>query len=110
MATSKEYLAFVLEQLSDLDGITYRQMMGEYIFYYHGKIAAYLCDNRFLVKPTPSALRLMPTASLEPPYKGAKDMLLVEDMDNRAFLKELFMAIESELPEGKKRKTAGIRR
>ena len=67
MSASKEYLSFILEQLSLVDGITYRQMMGEYIIYHHGKIAAYLCDDRLLVKPVPSAAALMPDASYEPP-------------------------------------------
>ncbi|MBO4990313.1 MAG: TfoX/Sxy family protein [Clostridia bacterium] len=98
MATSKEYLSFLLEQLSDLDGIGARSMMGEYILYLNGKIAAYVCDERLLVKPTPSARSLMPDAPLEPPYPGAKEMLLVEDVENREFLNELFHAIEDELP------------
>lgn len=104
MATSKEYLAFILEQLSEIDGITHRSMMGEYMIYHHGKIAAYLCDNRLLVKPIPAAIKLMPDASYEPPYEGAKDMLLVEDVDDREFLKELFEAMYPELPEPKKKK------
>ena len=78
MATSKEYLAFVLDQLSDVEGVTHRQMMGEYIIYMNGKIAAYLCDDRLLVKPVPSVVRQMPNATYEPPYDGAKDMLLVD--------------------------------
>ena len=77
MATSKGYLEFILEQLSGLDEITYRSMMGEYIIYYRGKIAAYICDDRLLVKPVKSAISLMPEASYETPYEGAKDMLLV---------------------------------
>ncbi len=104
MATSKEYLAFITEQLSLIDGISFRQMMGEYIFYHHGKIAAYLCDNRLLVKPVKSALALMPTARLEPPYEGAKDMLLVDNVDDREFLKTLFEQMFDELPEPKKKK------
>ena len=104
MATSKEYLAFILDQLSDVDGITHRQMMGEYIIYMSGKIAAYLCDNRLLVKPVPSAVQLMPNATYEPPYDGAKDMLLVDNVDDRAFLKELFEAMYDELPKPKKKK------
>ena len=103
MATSKEYLAFILDQLSDVDGITHRQMMGEYIIYMNGKIAAYLCDDRLLVKPVPSAVQLMPNATYEPPYEGAKDMLLVDNVDDRAFLKELFEAMYPELPKPKKR-------
>ena len=104
MATTKDYLNFILEQLSLLDGITQKQMMGEYIIYHHGKIAAYLCDNRLLVKPVKSAVRLMPNAIYEPPYEGAKDMLLVENVDDREFLKTLFEAMYEELPEPKKKK------
>lgn len=104
MATSKEYLRFILDRLSEVEGITCRQMMGEYIIYIHGKIAAYICDNRLLVKPVKSAFEFMPNATLEPPYEGAKDMLLVEKIDDKDFLKELFEAIYPELPQPKKKK------
>ena len=104
MATSKEYLAFILDQLSDVEGIAHRQMTGEYILYMNGKIAAYLCDDRLLVKPVPSAVQLMPNATYEPPYEGAKDMLLVDNIDDRAFLKELFEAMYDDLPNPKKKK------
>lgn len=99
MATSKEYLAFILDQLSPVDGITYRAMMGEYIIYHHGKVAAYLCDDRLLVKILPSTTAMLPDARREPPYDGAKDMLLVENVDDRAFLKALFEAMYAQLPE-----------
>ena len=95
MATSKEYLHFILDQLSGLTEITYRRAFGEYMIYYRGKVAAYLCDDRLLVKPVPSAVRMMPEARYEPPYEGAKDMLLVENVDSREFLKKLFEAIEN---------------
>lgn len=101
MATSKEYLDFILEQLSDLQEIAYRRAFGEYIIYYKGKIAAYLCDDRLLVKPVPGAVRMMPEARREPPYEGAKDMLAVENTDDRDFLSALFTAMEPELPEKK---------
>ena len=104
MATSKGYLEFILEQLSGLDEITYRSMMGEYIIYFRGKIAAYICDDRLLVKPVKSAISLMPEASYETPYEGAKDMLLVNEVDNKEFLTELFIAIYDELPVPKKNK------
>jgi len=104
MATSKEYLAFILDQLSDVEGIAHRQMMGEYIVYMNGKIAAYLCDDRLLVKPVPSAVQLMPNATYDPPYDGAKDMLLVDNVDDRAFLRKLFVAMYDELPKPKKKK------
>lgn len=103
MATDKEYLHFILDQLSEPDGITYRAMMGEYILYYNGKIAAYLCDDRLLVKPVAAALEKMPNARRELPYEGAKEMLLVENVDARAFLQSLFRAMEPQLPAPKKR-------
>lgn len=98
MASSREYLEFVLEQLSDLDEITYRAMMGEYIIYYRGKIAGGVYDDRLLVKPVESAVRYMPEASYEPPYEGAKEMLLVDEVDNKEFLTGLFRAMYEELP------------
>ena len=104
MASSKDYLEYVLEQLSSLDDISYRAMMGEYIIYYQGKIVGGIYDDRFLVKPTKSALDLMPDASRELPYEGAKEMLLVEDIDDRDFLNELLNAMVDELPAPKKKK------
>lgn len=103
MASTKEYLDFILEQLSELDDITSRAMMGEYIIYYRGKIVGGIYDDRFLVKPTKSALKLMPDAEMELPYEGAKEMLLVDSVDNKEFLKELFEAMYSELPAPKKK-------
>ena len=107
MTTSKEYLAFILEQLSGLENISYRSMMGEYLLYYKGRIAAYLCDDRLLVKPVAAAKRLMPDAMLEPPYEGAKPMLLVEDVDDRDFLTDLFRAMYEELLKPKKKEEKG---
>ena len=104
MATSKDFLNFVLEQLSELDEITYRQMMGEYIIYYRGKIAAELCDNRFLVKPVDAAVKYIPNVVYEPPYEGAKPMILVEDIDSSEYLTGLFEAIYPELPAPKPKK------
>lgn len=104
MASSKEYLNFILEQLSNLDSITYRPMMGEYILYYKGKVIGGIYDNRFLVKPVKTAKALMPEAKMEAPYEGAKEMLLVDKVDNRDFLCELLEAVYEELPMPKKRK------
>ena len=103
MSTSKEFIEFILEQLSDLEDVSARMMMGEYIIYYRGKITAYVCDNRFLVKPVESARKLLPNAKFEPPYKGAKEMILIEDLDDREFLTDLFKAMYDELPERKKK-------
>ena len=104
MASSKEYLDFILEQLSDLDDVSYRAMMGEYIIYYRGKVVGGIYDDRFLVKPTKSAVAMMPDANRELPYEGAKEMLLVDDVDNKKFLTELLEAMYEELPAAKKRK------
>ena len=104
MASSKEYLDFILEQLSELDDVSYRAMMGEYIIYYHGKIFGGIYDDRFLVKPTKSAAAMMPNADVELPYDGAKEMLLVDNVDNKDFLRELLEAMYAELPVPKKKK------
>ena len=104
MASTKEYLDFILEQLSLLDGITYRAMMGEYIIYHKGKIIGGIYDNRFLVKPVKAAKKLMPDAAYELPYEGAKEMLSVENVEDREFLKKLIEAMYDELPEPKGRK------
>ena len=101
MASSKEYIEFVLDQC---DGLSARAMMGEYILYYGGKVIGGVYDNRLLVKPTPSAKALMPNAEYQLPYEGAKEMLLVEDIENRDFLRQLFEAMYEELPKPKKRK------
>ena len=104
MASSKAYLQFILEQLSDLDDISYRSMMGEYILYYHGKIVGGIYDDRLLVKKTRSALECMPAAVCDFPYEGAKEMLLVEEVDNKAFLTKLFETMYDELPLPKPRR------
>ena len=104
MASSKEYLDFILDQLSGLDEITDRAMMGEYIIYYRGKIVGGIYDDRFLVKPTKSAREKMPDAELELPYEGAKEMLLVDNVENRDFLRDLLEGIYKELPAPKKKK------
>ena len=107
MASSREYLDYILEQLSGLDGVTYRPMMGEFILYMNGKIIGGIYDDRLLVKPTASARKRMPEAPLETPYPGAKDMLLVEEVDDPAFLQQLFRAIEPELPSPKPKRKKG---
>lgn len=104
MASSKNYLQFVLEQLSELDEITYRTMMGEFIIYYRGKIVGGIYDDRLLVKQVKSAISYMPTASYELPYEGAKEMLLVDEVDNKEFLTGLFDVMYDELPTPKPKK------
>ena len=104
MASSKEYLEYILEQLSYLNDITYRAMMGEYIIYYRGKIIGGIYDDRFLVKPVKSAMAMMPDASMELPYEGAKEMILIDDVEDRDFLSELLEAMYDELPAKKKKR------
>ena len=102
MSSTKEYLAFIMDQLSELGGISYRAMMGEYIIYYQNKIIGGIYDDRFLVKQTGASKKLMPDAPLEFPYDGAKEMLLVENVDDRDFLNMLLDSMACELPERKK--------
>ncbi len=104
MASTKEYLDFILDQFSGLDEISYRAMMGEYILYYRGRVFGGIYDDRLLVKPVPAAVKLMPDAVMELPYDGAKEMILVDDVDNREFMCGLIEAMYEELPAPKKKK------
>ena len=104
MSTSKEYIAYIKQQLSGLGNVTYRQMMGEYIVYYKGKIAAYVCDNTLLAKDVKSAREYLPEVILQSPYEGAKPMLAVENTDDGEFLSGLFEAMYEELPKPKAKK------
>jgi len=103
MASSKEYLDFILEQVS-LDNVSYKAMMGEFIIYYKGKIIGGIYDDRLLVKPMQSAINYMPNAVYELPYDGAKEMLLVDEVDNKEFLIGLFDAVYDDLPAPKPKK------
>lgn len=100
MASSREYVDFILDVCR---GLSARAMMGEYVLYYGGKVVGGIYDNRLLVKVTPSAVKLLPDAPRELPYEGAKEMLLIEDVEDGELLKELFDAMEGELPEPKKK-------
>lgn len=103
MSSSKEYLDFVLEQLSELDCISYRTMMGEYVMYYRGKVIGGIYDDRFLLKPTKSVVAMMPDATCEIPYPGAKEMILA-DIDDRTLTASVIKAMYEELPAAKKNK------
>ena len=104
MASSKEYLQFILGQLAELEEISYRAMMGEFIIYYRGKIVGGIYDDRLLVKPVKAALSYLWEASYELPYEGAKEMLLVDEVDNKEFLTGLFDVMYDELPTPKPKK------
>ncbi len=104
MASGKEYLAYILDQLAAPEDVSYRAMMGEYILYYRGKVIGGIYDDRLLVKPTKSALSLVKNAVMELPYEGAKEMLLVEDVDDSEFLQKLIRVVYEDLPAAKKKK------
>lgn len=104
MASSKEYLEFILGQLYELEEVSYRAMMGEFILYYKGKIVGGIYDDRLLMKPVKSAISYMPNAVHELPYEGAKEMLLVDDVDDEDYLTGLFDAMYDELPNPKPKK------
>ena len=103
MASDKEYLEYILEQLAMPEDVSYRAMMGEYILYYRGKVIGGIYDDRFLVKPVKSAAAMMPQAVTELPYEGAKAMLLVDNVENMEFLQALVKEMYDELPSPKKR-------
>ena len=101
MASSKEFLEYILEQLSEVEEITYRAMMGEYIIYYKGRIAGGIYDDRLLIKPVKSAIDYVSDIRYEVPYEGAKEMLLVDEVDSKEFLTKLFETMYDELPSPK---------
>lgn len=103
MTSSRDFLEFVLEQLSDIPDIDYRAMMGEFIIYYRGRVIGGIYDNRFLIKPTATARKKIPNAQMEIPYPGGSPMIMIPDIENREFLAELFPAIYHELPDKKKK-------
>ncbi len=104
MRTSKEYIQYLLEQLSHIGDVSARSMMGEYILYYNGKLIGDVCENRLLIKPVEAAKKLLPNAPLEPPYDGAKPMLVVEEIEDKEFMQQLFDAVYPELPFPKPKK------
>ena len=101
MASSKDFLEFILEQLSNLPDITYRAMMGEFIIYYRGKIIGGIYDNRLLVKPVDSVFKIIPNATMEIPYNGGKPMIMIPDVENTEILEQVFNLLYSELPDKK---------
>ena len=104
MASSRDFLNFILEQLSDLDEITYKPMMGEFMLYYRGKLVGGIYDDRLLVKPVKPAIEYMPQATYSLPYEGAKEMLLVDNVDDKDYLCGLFKAMYADLPAPKTKK------
>ena len=106
MASSKEYLAFILEQLSELEEMSYRPMMGEYILYYRGKIIGGIYDNRLLLKPVKVVMDQLGQTRLERPYEGTKEMILIEDLEDKSFLAGLIRDMYEVLPAPKVKKKA----
>ncbi len=104
MATSKEFISYFIGQLNRPEDIAVKPMMGEYLLYYRGKLVGDICDNRVLLKPVEAAKRLLPNAEMQPPYTGAKPMLVLEDIDDGDFILSLFEAMYPELPEPKAKK------
>lgn len=98
MASSEEFLSFILDQLSNLDEISYRKMMGEYILYFKDKIFGGIYDDRLLLKPVPVVNSLLKNAPAEKPYEGAKEMILFEDVDDKDLLCDLIIKMYDELP------------
>ncbi len=104
MATSKDFLSYLSEQFANSPDLTFKPMMGEYLMYYRGKLVGDVCDNRVLIKPVAAAKEMLPEAEMQPPYVGAKPMILLENLDDGGFMQTLFEAMLPELPEPKPRK------
>ncbi len=104
MASSKAYLNYILDQLSNLEGISFRPMMGEYIIYYRDKIVGGIYDDRLLLKPTHNAISYMKNVIYEIPYKGAKEMILVDNVDSKDYLVGLFEIVYKDLLAAKNKK------
>ena len=95
MATTKDYRDFILGQLSLLDNITCKSMMGEYLLYYNGILFGGIYDDRLLVKKVENNKKYNMKEEL--PYEGAKTMYLVEDVDNKELLKEIIIDTSKDL-------------
>ena len=106
MASSKEYLDFIIEQLSELEEMSYRPMMGEYILYYRGRIIGGIYDNRLLLKPVKAIMGQLGQTRLERPYEGAKEMILIEDLEDKLFLARLIKEMYEVFPAPKVKKKA----
>ncbi len=104
MSTSKQFIEYFLDRMTDIGDITLKSMMGEYLIYYRGKLVGDICNNRVLIKPVSSAQNLMPSADMQPPYQGAKAMLVLDNFEDTDFVKNLFEAMYAELPEPKAKK------
>ncbi len=104
MASKIEFVEFIVDQLREAGDITYKKMFGEYGLYCNGKIFAVICKDQFYIKVTQAGRKLCPDLSEAPPYEGAKNYFLVEDVDNREMLTALVTATYGELPEPKPKK------
>ena len=103
MATSREYIEFVCEQLQDIDGVTYKKMFGEYMVYVHGKPLLLVCDNTVMIKKLPELAALMQGAPEDFPYEGAK-LHYVLDIENRELTRKAVEVLSQCIPLPKKKK------
>lgn len=105
MASSQEFVDFVIEQFEDDCGVTAKKMFGEYGLFSGGKMFAMVCDDRLLFKPTDGGRAFIGHVVEGVPYLGAKPCLLIEDrIDDRPWLSELARITSRALPEPKHRK------
>ncbi|MDE6585638.1 MAG: competence protein TfoX [Clostridia bacterium] len=104
MATSKDYLDYLLERLGNNPDVRIRPMMGEYLLYFRDKLVADICDNRLLIKPVSAVKELVPETEMQPPYDGAKPHIYIEDIDDGEFVLKLFETAYANLPAPKPKK------
>ena len=102
MATSKDYIEFVCEQLEGVEGVTYKRMFGEYMVYVNAKPLLIVCDNTVMVKKAPELASLMEGAPDGIPYEGARVHYIV-DIENRELVRHVIEVLEPITPLPKKR-------
>lgn len=112
MATDRDFIAYVTEQVALGDRLTHKKMFGEYALYVDGKVVAFACDNSLFMKPSAAAATLAPGLPQRPPYPGAKDYPVADELlDDSDALRRLFVetAVLMPVPKPRKPATAGKR-
>ncbi len=104
MASSKDFLDFVLDQINHAGEISAKMMFGEYGVYSDGKLFGLVCDNQLFIKPTEGGRKFIGDVVEAPPYEGAKLSFLIENLENSDWLSELVRITVKELPEPKPKK------
>lgn len=105
MATSKEYIDYVLECLNHIEGISVRQMFGDYGLYMFKRVMGFVCDDQVFLKVLPGSARVLgEDAPTGESYPGSKPYYLIEDLEDDEKMEQLFRALYQDVPEPKPKK------